>query len=522
MEAGKRLAFQGSSSLEETSAASYVWDFGDNTKAYSKTSIHSYFRSGFYNLTLTVIDSKGKAVTDKTAVYVYPVDLVVDIALLPSKEKYGYGDFLTGVDVNVSYPDNRPVGSLKLQGELSAKRSVGLSLQQVRPGAYHSDAKYPILKEDGIFLDAYVNATDQYENRGAGFIRVMLASNDPGFEVALDKPASTMFSPGQTMLLEARFLNSEGRTAEDANLTLYEGWSKKSLQFTRDGGVYRLEYRLPKDVRSTPHLFIYGSVVDGSVERVAYKEIVLAAVRNLSVGLAYPPACQNSAGENKIKFNITYANGDPFTGASISAVIGGRSVLLKEKGGLFEGDYTLGNDEKTLKVLVRDDFGNTGLAEFPAFCQGKLNGYDYLTFVLMIVLLIVACFVVRFAGSRYFRAKSKHGLRAQYEAVTGNIRALKDTLEAMKKEYYLRRISEYDMRQRSLDYEKEIALEKSKLRMVLERMGLSRKDVFGREDFIIWLVEQFENGEDEFVLKKALSEAGMDPAIADKVKAAFT
>ena len=515
------MFFEGVCSLSDKYVSWYLWDFGDGGVGYGKEINHTYARTGFYNVTFTVQDINGKTVSDKTAAYIYPVDLLVDIDTLPSQAKYDYGDSLEGVDSTVSYPDNRDVGGLRVFGELSGRQMMGLSFQEARKGLYHAEASYPILKEDGIFLDVYVNATDEFSNSGVGFRRLILVSNDTGFEVVVDKPVSWVFAPGQVVHLEARFVNSGGRQIEEGNLTLYEGWARKSFPFTRVGDVYRLEYQIPRDVRPRCHLYIYAHGLMDSREYQAYKDVDVNVVRNLSLDLVYPRPGPYSPDIDKIKLNITYPNGEVFGGGSISATIGGRSVLLKKADGLFVGDYRPGREERTLKIKVTDEFGNAGEAEFLIFDDQMLDEYRLGILVAMIALTLLALFIMSSGRSLYYGMKSRKALREEYDTIAGNIRALKRFMEELKGEYYSRKITEEDLRHRTLDYEKEIAFEKANLRIVLERMGLPKKEAEGKEELIMWLVEKLEDGEDAEELRKALKEAGA-AGLVDRVRKVFS
>ncbi|MEA3254415.1 MAG: hypothetical protein U9Q22_01105, partial [Candidatus Altiarchaeota archaeon] len=56
------------------------------------------------------------------------------------------------------------------------------------------------------------------------------------------------------------------------------------------------------------------------------------------------------------------------------------------------------------------------------------------------------------------------------------------------------------------------------MKHVAEQLGMKKIETDWKEELIEWIVEKLRDGEDPELLKKGLSELGLDPEIVDKIK----
>ncbi len=508
--------------MKDEYVSAYSWDYGDGSEGIGKQSNHSYQRPGLYNVTLTAKDINGGTDSRSTVAYAHTVELSVDVDTAPSGQKYNYGDSQESLQVNVSYPDNRKFESMQIYGELSGSKNVNTSFKKNPDGAFVATVDYPIMKEDGLFLDVYVNATDRFYNSGTDFERLLVASSDPGLDIMVERPVSRLFAPGQLLRFAVKLTGPEGWLADISNLTLYESWTKNSYPLGQEGDAYCLAYRMPVDAKPKVHLYVYGNGSSGSKEFHAYKDLEISVSRKLGLALAYPTPADQSQGLDMIKLNVTYPDGEPFEGGSLNALVDNSSVVLEKRDGLFYGSYNFRREKPDLYVKVWDVYGNVGESVFTVFDDRVLNGLELGALIVMALFFLAALFF-GFTGSSFYsrRKKPRDALRKEYDELDENIVALKKLMEDIKKEYYTRKISAEDAQRRLLDYQEELNIETSKIRSVLENMGLDKKDVEGHEELIRWLVEKLEAKENKEKIKRVIVDSGVDTGIVERVKRVF-
>ncbi len=101
---GDEERFDGSKSTDKAGIKSYMWDFGDGTKAYTKVAIHTYNNPGTYTVSLTVTNVKGNSRTIKKVVE------VVEREDAKAKAKIRVvddrGNAISGADVLFDYSAN--------------------------------------------------------------------------------------------------------------------------------------------------------------------------------------------------------------------------------------------------------------------------------------------------------------------------------------------------------------------------------------------------------------------------------
>lgn len=102
------VSFNGSSSSDNDAIATYTWDFGDGGVGIGAVAIHTFQRSGVYNVTLTVTDRAGHASNSTKVMTVLDATPPVAIAV-PSSASPVAGDAVT-FNASTSYdPDGGTV-----------------------------------------------------------------------------------------------------------------------------------------------------------------------------------------------------------------------------------------------------------------------------------------------------------------------------------------------------------------------------------------------------------------------------
>lgn len=122
----------------------------------------------------------------------------------------------------------------------------------------------------------------------------------------------------------------------------------------------------------------------------------------------------------------------------------------------------------------------------------------------------------------YYRKERYRGhLLEEYEDAKQVIESLKNLKKSIMHDYYTRRISEKEARRRIFDCEKQLVFERGTLRNIMRKLGMEHDKASGDEEIIEWITEKLRAGEDPEVLKKGLSDLGMNPILVDKVRKVF-
>lgn len=519
-EVGKEILFDGSKSTDDGGIVEYKWTFGDGGRGYGKTSKHRYTKIGFYTVNLTVTDNNGEKDTDNTGVYIYPVELHIDVTVSPSQERYEYGDLLKRVDITVSYLDGSGVENAMVSGILSGKETVDLIFKEEEDGRYHADLYYPILKGEEGFIDIYVNATDSLGNSEEVFKKLILIPKDTELDLLIQEPRDRLFAHGQEAGFEIKFINMEGEKIREGEVILYESWTDRNFSFIKDGDIYSLSYEIPKNAKTSTPLIIHGKGLVGDEEHNIVKTVQLDVTRNLKVDFIEPKPGQYTPGIIEIRVNITYPNGEIIKEEGMNATIGNYSLALKKDEGYFVGNYTLKPGEDVLKIKVNDPAGNEGEAEVQLSTEKISGGYVFDLETLKLLLFLGCCLLLMLVSFRhYYKKKQGKGrLKQEYEELKQETNSIKKLTKRVMHEYYTRKISEGEARKRVLDYEKELMMGREKMKHVAEQLGMKNIETEWKEELIEWIVEKLGEGEDPELLKKGLSDVGLDPNMVDKVK----
>ena len=516
-EVGQEITFDASGSREAKNIEAYLWDYGDGEAGAGKLTTHRYMQAGFYNATLTVVGFKGEKNLDRTGVYIRNVELSVEAIISPGKVRYEYGDRITSIDAIVRFPNNTGVERASVSGILTGKEYRDLKFVDKGNGKYHADVQYPILKGEGSFIELSLKAVDQYGNTGAHVGKILISPTDLDFVVSVESPRDRIFAYGQDIRFKVRLINVMGKTLDNDSVNLYEGWSGRNYSLTKNGDEFYYTYQVPRDAEKEIAFLVNGkAVLDGKQYSVA-EILVFGISGKLSVNYVEPRLGEYASNVSRIVLNITYPNGDPLRSDRLKAVINGEPTILNRNGALFAVNHSVKGGERILKVSVEDSAGNKGASELQLIPQDPepLITPAQLAAGLCVLGIIALSFA---AGVKYYLARRhKEDLKREYEELKQQREALKKLMKTIMHEYYTRKITSEDAKKRMLDYEKELLIEREKMRSVLHKLGI-KMETEGKEELIEWIVEKLDQGEDPELLKEGLADTGIDPRIVDDIK----
>ena len=513
---GQEITLDGSDSREAKNIESYLWDFGDGESGNGQITTHRYIQAGFYNATLTVIGFEGEKNTDRTGVFIRNVELSVETIISPGKSKYELGDSITSIDAIVRYPNNTGVERAMVSGTINGISYKDLKFTEKGIGRYHAEVLYPILKGEGSFVEISVKAVDAYGNSGERVGKILISPSDADFKVVLEEPKDIVFAYCQQIRFRAR-LNAFGKPFENDSVSLYEGWSGKNYSFTKKEEEYYYTYEVPRDAQKEIAFLVNGKAsLEGKPYN--YAEILEFGISNkLSIAFIEPTLGQYASNVTHLTLNVTYPNGEQIRSERLKAVINGEPAILNRKDLLFIVNHTIKSGERILKVSVEDSCGNTGVSEIQLIPETPVPLIGTSTLVIAISLLAVSLLLVAVALRYYYAKRHKDDLKREYEELKQQREALKKLMKTIMHEYYTRKITSEDAKKRMLDYEKELLIEREKMRSVLHKLGI-KMETEGKEEVIEWIVEKLDQGEDPELLKEGLADTGIDPKIVDDIK----
>jgi hypothetical protein len=514
---GQEITFDGSDSREAKNIDSYLWDFGDGEKGNGKTATHWYMQAGFYNATLTVTGFEGEKNIDRTGVYIRNVELSVEVIISPGKAKYKPGDSITSIDALVRYPNNTGVERASVSGTITGKRYKDLKFVEKGIGRYHAGEElYPILSDEDSFVTISVKAVDAYGNTGTREGKILVAPIDTDFKVILAEPKDVVFSYGQRVRFKAS-LNTFGKLFENDSVILYEGWSGKNYSFVKNEDQYYFTYEIPRDAQKEIAFLVNGkAAVEG--KPYSYAEIIEFGISSkLSVAFVEPKLGEYASNVSRVVLNVTYPNGEQIRSDRLKAVINGEPAILNRKGLLFVANHTIKSGERILKVSVEDAMGNAGVSETQLIPENTAPLIDSSMLAIILFMLAVSVLLIAAALRYYYAKRHKDDLKREYEELKQQREALKKLMKTIMHEYYTRKITSEDAKRRMLDYEKELLIEREKMRSVLHKLGI-KMETEGKEEVIEWIVEKLDQGEDPELLKEGLADTGIDPRIVDDIK----
>ncbi len=470
---GTPVSFNASKSAG--SILGYAWDYGDGATGSGPETTHVYLKEGSYRVTLHVTDDQGRVDSSSSGVFISPSTVYIDVAADPSKERYDLGDVISGVDAVVSYSGTEKVEAATVSGTLSGIKTVPLSFTENGSGKYHAALDYPIVKGETEFINITVEAKDSSGRSGRVVKKLILLPKETELMLNIHKPDKSEYAYGQKIGFEARFLRSDTlEVMEKGDLVLYEGWTDKEYAFTRQGNDYLLTYDIPRDARNPVSFIIYGNGYSGGKNYQAAKEIRFDLTHELKGEILSPTQGSYASDVREIRLRVSYPDGTTVPDDKLSAYVGNESVVLQRSGEFFEGNYTPSSNKSDLTLWIFDALGNGGQAKLKlAIRLPQRDQTAYAQQIAYGILPVIALLAAVFLAYRFVQGRRSYrkNLRKEYDETVQKIESLKAVTNNVMNEYYTRKITEEESRNRILDIEKELVVERQKLKALAQKMG---------------------------------------------------
>jgi len=480
--AGSEIVFDASKSSGPI--VSYAWDFGDGGTGSEKTVKHTYSREGSYGVTLRVTDDQGRTSVSSSGVYVKPLTIYIDAVVDPRPEtgRYKLGDTIYGLDVSVFYSRGSPVEGATISGTLSGREEIPLTFREAGNGKYRADLNYPLLNGEDDFINITIEAKDAAGETGRLVKKLTIVPSYTGSVLMIQNPTSGRFAYGEKIDFKLSFYRlKDHKNMDDGEVVLYEGWSGRAFPFRREGKDYFLTYEIPKDARDSLSYIIYGSGLIVDTRYNAVNELGFEVTHDLIVDVVSPKRDTYVPDVKEIRLNVTYPDGSIVPDERLNAVIGGKPISLERSGDYFTVGYTVPENESDIDLWLFDSLGNGAGAKVllattrpTAESEGtKLASQITYTMLPIIGLLTVLFLAYRFVEGRRSIRKT---LMKEYEETRQKIESLKAVTNNVMSEYYTRKITEEEARKRVLDCEKELVIERHRLKDVMEKLGMKPED----------------------------------------------
>lgn len=528
---GEPLEFDGSGSAAYGRITNYSWSFGDGAYGKGVKTTHAYRSEGAYRAILSITDESGKTGSDSKMVHITSRELNVKIAILPKNDDglYEPGESFSSIEVTATYPNGKPVEKATLSGVIIGKTTQQLTFSEYGNGVYRMDREYYILNPAPPFIDINVNITDQEGNAGKGLKKLRTIRDDSESRIIMNEPSTNkvLVAYGENLPIRLKLFSSKG-PVEEGNIYMYEVHTNNKYQFKKSGEEYALDYRVPWDTGKRLSLIFYASY---DVNDVNY-QAVLEKSFDISSDLKVKTISLENTGQTpnmtQVKLTVTYPAGEEVTDEQLNANIDNTSILLQKVTDKGEAFY-LGNysriKEKKQYIWVTDGSGNGGGTYIqPGTDEGRAKTQDLDPRILPAAAAFIALSAAALTATR-IRDKKKQKrtqMIKEYEDQHQKLESLKKVRKNIMHEYYTRKISETDARKRILDTEKEMVMERGKIKTLMQKLGMTPEEIEGKEELIEWVTEKLKAGENIELIKKGLKDLNLDPMLAEKIKKTLT
>ncbi len=469
----------------------YYWDYGDGSTGTGKAPEHAYAKEGSYQVMLKVTDQSGRISYSPTGAFIKPVAIYMGLAAEPLKDIYDYGDTLTRIDARVYYSNGSPVRGASVTGTLDCLGNVALKFAESGNGDYYSDQSCPIVKGMEKFINLTVDAKDLGGKTADMKKKIPIrpvSSDDPNDRASvfltINSPAGNTYANGQAIAYKVSFerVSLNDRSGMDAgDVLLQEDWNDKAYKMTKSGSDYVLDYQMPSDAGSRMHYIIYGT---GTKDGKTYNAVTVESFdisNRLVITVVSPENDSYGPDVKQITLKAAYPDGENVPDQQLRALIGKDLVVFARSEGFFTADYRAPANQSRLDIWAYDEKGNGGGAKIRLTNTKPQAANDNgpLSTQLMYALLPIAGLLVAgFLGYRFVegRRSSRSNLKKEYDETVQKIESLKAVTNNVMNEYYTRKITEEEARSRVLDCEKELVMERRKLKDVMQKLGMKPDD----------------------------------------------
>ena len=534
---GVNLLFEGSKSSVPAGLLRAVWNFGDGSYAESLKAVHSYASKGVYHAVLSITDNASRTAEDSRMVHINAEVMSIQISVLPKSDDgvYNPGESFSSIELNVTYPDGRPVEHADARGVIEGRSSQPIVFNESGNGLYRYTKDYHILNTDPPYIDLYVNVTDLQGNTGKALkkLRTIIytpISADWESKIVLHDPSYNKFivAYGESILFRVSLFATNIGTLHSGDVYLYEANTNERYPMQQSGDEFLLEYKVPSDAGRYLNLIIVASFSVNGVDCQATKEISFEILPELKLEVASPIISSGTTGGSEIKLAVSYPAGESVTEDFLNATIGNASITLqriKENGLiLYRANYSISKSGERPYIWVTDSSGNgAGIYLQPeSEKESKNAGTDSRIFLAAGALIIFLALSFILLQTRYKKTHKRLLLVKEYEDLHLKIESLKKIRKNIMHEYYTRKITEQDARKRILETEKELVMERGNMRALMQKLGMAPAETEGKEEIIEWVTEKLKAGENMDLIKKGLKDLNIDPLLVERVRKTLT
>jgi len=499
---------------------SYYWDFGDGTTGSGNIAKHTYSAEGSYRIILQVADELGRTDSASSAVYIKPSRIYLNATVDPIKERYELGDVISGINVAISHSGGEAVNGASVSGFLSGRYVLPLVFREAGNGKYRADLNYPLMNGEKEFVNITIEAKDPSGMTGRIAKKLILLPKETEMMLNVYKPLNMLFAYGQKVDFEVRFLRSDtSEVMQTGDLMLYEGWTDREFSFRREGKDYFLTYEIPGDATNPISFIIYGNGFLAGKNYQAAREIRFDLTHDLKGEVISPSSGTYASDVNEIKLKVVYPDGSNLPDDRLKVYIGNESIFFHRSGDLYTGNYTTAGNEPDIDLWVFDSLGNgAGAKVLLATTRPAAEGIGATGQQIIYALLpIIAFLMILFLTYRFIegRRRERLSLMKEYEETRQKIESLKAVTNNVMSEYYTRKITEKEARKRVLDCEKELVIERHRLKDVMEKLGMKPEDTQG-EGGQKESNQKTEGGEDLNEIKEQVEDSNSDSSVLGK------
>ncbi len=283
--------------------------------------------------------------------------------------------------------------------------------------------------------------------------------NNPKFNIEIVNPAKSelgSFGAGQEVSITAKVVSSEEK-AENPELSVFVPRGSVT-KLAKTGQEFTGKVQLPQTQEKSIAIAVYGKAEVAGETVSAVKTLNLELSKKFEVSFVYPSQGNTVLQENgkTIIVSIRTPSGNVFYGKSVKGVlyVDGINQVLQFRKDPGTGNYSASLDKPligrhTLKLVIPERDGMSGLAEIQT---NIVQGFDFLG-ILLIVLLVTGL-----GYSLWFVARKLKtpGLDLKHQIEKTSIAKpvgdyLKKEMKKLELEFYKRKISEEEFRERMLE-----------------------------------------------------------------------
>ncbi|MCX6802267.1 MAG: hypothetical protein NT067_04100, partial [Candidatus Diapherotrites archaeon] len=284
-----------------------------------------------------------------------------------------------------------------------------------------------------------------------------LEKNNPLFNLKFESPGpgTESLKAGQKVQVSASFESSAG--AQDAKIWVFLPETKEKEELSEQEGIFSGEITLPGSGQEKARLILYGTAKAGGAEVGDIEEAEFSLSSELIVSFVYPAAgaIQQQGDGKTLTVSVSLPNGDPPTKNSFrgSLDIDGKKQDVLLTRGAEKNQYALKlesalSGKHSLKLALSNVDGLKGYAEVSTEIS---QAFDWIGLLLLVLVVGALAYFANFIRLK-FRAGAQGTAKAEVQPEKKDF--LKEEKKRLEIEFYKRRISEEEFKERMLELQK--------------------------------------------------------------------